>query len=97
MEVFASQLKTLVFIDAEPFRDVLLEQLQTKALPAEMIADGLRRHWNTDHATSTVRLWQGEGHRLVGLAEAVGDRDLSLLHAAGFHGVYADASHEDFD
>jgi len=62
-----------------------------------MIADSLRLRWDRTTRPALYDCGRARGIGWSGLAEAVRDRDLSLLHAAGFHGVYADASHEDFD
>ncbi len=62
-----------------------------------MIPNGVQLRGNPDNAAGVVRLRQNKRHRLVGLAEAVGDRGLGLLDAALLDGIDPDAGHEHFD
>ena len=62
-----------------------------------MVPDGLWLCRNPNHPPAAVRLCQHDGHRQVGLAEAVRDGDLALLDAAFHDRVNAHASYEHFD
>ena len=96
-DVFASQLKMLVLstpiCSATSFWSIFNPSRRFRMWSP--IVCGSSR--NPDHRAGAVRLRQHQRHRLIGLAEAVGDGGLGLLDAALFDGVHPDASHQDLD
>jgi hypothetical protein len=84
-------------VDTEVFRDVPLEHLQPEPLASNVIAYGLRLRGNPDHPACAVRLRQNQRHRLVRLAEAVGNGGSGLSDPTFFDCFHPDAGHKDLD